>query len=215
MFIDPDGKKIVPAANATSEQKQAFFKKVDELKAKSSVFKTMYEALDADPKEIRINFDDKALDKSGADGGATPEGDVYLRNNLTTLPIVEELFHQYQYIKYDIKTSKQLQEGSPRENQELESEAKLFNHIVLDNILPMRPYGQYEEDLVIDPILSNLPNSKDRSIKGEIHTEAYSKYQKAFETKSKGSLYEGTQRELSPDAYNDIIQKDDGNNQTK
>jgi hypothetical protein len=86
----------------------------------------------------------------------------------------------------------------------------LFNHIVLFDLgQENRPFPQYETELILNDDLANLPSSKDRSISGEVHTAAYSKYLKVFETNSTGTKYEGSQRDLKPDAYNEIIQKDD------
>ena len=201
---------------------------IDLLRGKSSLFNTVYNEVDKLPVLVTINGDDHNVQKAFKESSGFSEGfaEGYTSNNniyysyehATTAGYTEELFHVFQKALYGI---------NGRNMQELDAEAKLYNVIVLleiantnssikgvnavlnsinnnnENILYY--YGQLVQTLYELLDTNNLTITK-----GSKAEDAYKMYLKNFEvnhSQTKGDVYSGKQRDLSPAAYNTLLDK--------
>ncbi|MDD2565075.1 MAG: RHS repeat-associated core domain-containing protein, partial [Salinivirgaceae bacterium] len=223
-FIDPDGRKIVWADDENTKNTRV---KVNELVQKSMIFATLYNYLDNLPKEINVSTNDEILQEKyqkateGKDpttkvGGVTsPDGREIIFSEITSKnnAYVEEFLHSFQTNFYK----------EPRNSQEKDAEAKLLNTVVAVEIEQNEIKSKGKQKVIdatkiffspglisyngVFALLIEEASKTGLIVKqGTVAALEYFKYLKVFEKEKEGTVYEGKQREVLPEAYNKIIE---------
>lgn len=107
IFIDPDGKKIVYAANLTDEQRQIYEARLSNLRTSNKYFNTIYNRLDASEQTYTLHL---GTARSGlgefrprrSGGGSIDFKSMNYFND--DYSFIEEFFHAYQADYYGVET---------------------------------------------------------------------------------------------------------------
>ncbi|MFY0602282.1 MAG: hypothetical protein JXR03_21600, partial [Cyclobacteriaceae bacterium] len=216
--IDVNGDSLVFLPSTINTQLQ---ERILTVRNENDVFNYLMTALENSPEIYYVRIDDETLTHLGANGGVSNETNQILFKSeigngsiVMDQALVEEFFHTLQHIRY---------QGN-REGQELESEAKLFDKVVLQQ-LGHNPLDQsiptYEVQFFLDDNLNNLIISVQKAITeenfGENYEtilESYFQYLREFQNETSADpesgipahpFYGGPQRELTPDVYNEVL----------
>ncbi|MEN7551828.1 RHS repeat-associated core domain-containing protein [Rapidithrix thailandica] len=229
-FVIVDNKgNITGTVDLNNEQFKALLKVIDAYKAKSKVFEKLYNELDQSVDyTVNIAINTEAVESVSQGQGAAmarapdENGGLIVYKTIDNyeegfgkraMAIGEELFHQFQFMTYNITLEEKKNGTEARKTPTIESEAKVFDMVLLNSLeIELIPTPVYMMDLVMpsadENSLFNLINfSEDKVInKDSQYWDNYIKYLDSFNSGTKGNaFYGGEQQEVEPKAYNKLV----------
>ncbi len=225
IFIDPNGKKIVYAANLTDEQRQIYEARLSNLRTSNKYFSTIYNRLDASEQTYTLHLGNA---KSGLGefrprrygGGSIDFKSMNYFND--DYSFIEEFFHAYQADYYGVETMIDMDgDGDIPGASNKELEARFFKMAISaegDNWSTVEAPGQ---EGLSTFTLGLMTQDKDFNLKIDFTSltakqkeqylqivKNFAGYWKEFNKQfEKGNVYDDTPTDEGPDAALDVFKK--------